>query len=282
MGSTCIITDNAAQFTKLNFPENICLRFINYKSIYGLSGTKDKTKPNLSTFPRQLTLDQKPIITLPSFSEIYDLITSSLSTFDDVFIILHSKELSPVYEIVANMISKMHGRASVHLIDSQSISTGQGHLIQFASDLIINNIPGADIEQKLREEVPHIYTLLCATNLSYLHTSGFIDIGQCIVGEMVSLLPIFGIEGGKLNPLEKVKNTHSVVDYFIEFIDEFDDLFQLSFLQPAPPLLSEAKIIKQYIEENYSNTTYTEHPLNSYLVSLIGPKGFGIVVLEKS
>lgn len=282
MPSSCIIADNAAQFTRVKFPENICLRFIDFKTEYSFLNPKDKISVSNLGFPKLLELDQPVIIHLPAKEEIQDLIESSINKFDDVFIILHSKDLNPAYDIITKILSKVRGRASVHMIDSQSISIGQGFLIQSTADMIAQNLGGMQIEQRIRELVPHVYTLLCSPSLSYLHTSGFIDIGQSVVGEMLSLLPIFSLEEGKFTPIDKLKNHHGVIEYFIEYIEEFDDLLQVSFLQSTPPCLQESRMIKQYLDDNYPDTLFTEHPLNSYLASLIGPKGFGIVVIEKT
>jgi DegV family protein with EDD domain len=282
MPLSCIIADNAAQFTRVNFPESICLRFINYKTEYSFVNPKETSNETTRGFPRLLKLNNPPIIKLPEREETQELIENCVNNFDDVFILLHSKELNPAYEMIMSILQKVRGRASVHLIDSQSISIGQGYLIQSTVDMIIKKMDGAQIEQRIREQVPHVYTLLCSPGLSYLKTSGFIDIGQSVVGEMMSLLPIFSLEEGRFNPIDKLKNLHGVTDYFIEYIDEFDDLLQVSFLQSTPPAQQESKLIKQYVEENYPDTIYSEHPHNSYLASLIGPKGFGIVVIEKT
>ncbi len=282
MATSCIIADNAAQFTRVNFPENICLRFINNKTEYSFSNLKDKSAQNQDEFPKLLRLNHSPIISSPDEEEIDVLIESSINNFDDVYIILHSKEINPAYEVFSKILSKKRGRATVHLIDSQSISIGQGFLIQSTIDLIAKNINGNQIEQRIRELIPHIYALFCTPSISYLHTSGFIDAGQSIVGEMLSILPIFSLEEGKFSPIDKLKNMHSVAEYFMEYIEEFDNLLQVSFLQSTPPSLQESKLIKQFLDENYPGTLYTEHPHNSYLASIIGPKGFGIVVIEKS
>lgn len=282
MVSTCIIADSAAQFSKINFPDSITLRFIEHKTTYCMQSGKLKDITNDHLFPSQLSFDQGPIVDSPSNDDLFAILNSCINSFDEVFIILHSRELNPVFDIVSNFISKNPGRASVHLIDSQTLSIGQGYLVQRAASMIEKKVDGSIVEQRLREEIPHIYTLLCTPNLSYLHTAGFIDVGQCVVGEMGSLLPIFGLEDGKLNPLDKEKSIHGVIEYFTEFIEEFDNLSQISFLQPNPALYSESKSIKQYLEENYPDTFYSEHPLNCYLASLIGPRGFGLVVIERS
>jgi len=281
MAQCCIITDNAAQFSRVNFPDNICLRFIEYKTEYSFVNVKDKSKLDSKEFPEHLGLDQKPVIQKPDDKEIQELLETSIKNFDDVFIILHSGKINPVFSTVTNLLGKIRGRAAVHLIDSQSISIGQGYLVQSAIEQISTNPDASQIEQNLREQVPHVYTILCAPGLSYLHTAGYLDAGQSLVGEMLSLYPIFNLEDGNFTPVDKVKTIHSVIEYFIEYIDEFDDLLQVSFLQSTPPSLQEAKLVKQYLEENYPDTLYTEHPHNNYLASLIGPRGFGLVVIEK-
>jgi DegV family protein with EDD domain len=280
--SSCIITDNVAQFTRVNFPDNIPLRFIDFKTEYSFLNSKEKLNQKEKEFPKLLDFSEKPIIYNPESSEIQELIENSVQNYDDVFVLLHSKELNPVYSLITDLLAKIRGRAVVHIIDSQSISIGQGYLIQTAIEMLSANMDGNLVEQHLREQIPHVYTLLCTPGLSYLQRAGFIDIGQSISGEILSILPIFSLEEGKFNPVDKLKNMHGVVEYFIEYIDEFDDLLQVSFLQSTPPAMQESRIIKQYIEENYPETVYSEHPHNNYLASLIGPKGFGLVVIEKA
>jgi fatty acid-binding protein DegV len=281
MPSSCIITDSAAQFSRINFPESYPLRFIEFKTEYSLPFQKEKNITGPRDFPRFLPLGHQSIITPPSANEVSDLIVNAINKFDDVFIILHSKEINPAFELVTNTLAKTRGRANVHLINSQTLSIGQGFLIQSTIDMLSRGVSALEIEERLRERVPHIYTLICAPNLSYLNIAGHIDEGQSIVSEMQSLLPIFGLEEGRLNALDKMKNAHAVVDYFIEYIEEFDNLEQVAFLQSSPPMVQEAKAIKLYLEENYPDTLYTEHPHNNFVASLMGPRGFGLVVIER-
>lgn len=282
MLTSCIITDNAAQFSKVNFPENISLRFIDYETEYSFPSSKQsKTQKGLD-FPRFLKLDQSSIIRNPSSANLHKMLEQCANNYDDVFIILHSRQFNPVFDLVSALLKTIHGRASIHLIDSQSISIGQGYLIQSALDMMTNNYDGYFVEEKLREKIPHIYTLFCSPSHSYLHNSKFIDIGQSVVSEMLSLLPVFSLEDGKFTPVDKIKNIHGVIEHFIEYIDEFEEIEQVAFLQSTPSSIQEARLIKLYLEENYPETLYTEHPHNNYLASLIGPRGFGLVVIERT
>jgi DegV family protein with EDD domain len=242
----------------------------------------DVTKVKIIDLPNKVHHSLPPNLVPPAIDYLEKEILSLYQSFDDLFIILVSTELHQTYSLTEKITKKLHGRAAIHLIDSQSIAIGEGQIVQRAADLITQDLSGSEIEEQLRELIPHVYTLLCTPNLSYLHKSGFIDFGQATVGEMMSLLPIFTLEEGKLNPLDKVKNYRNVIDYFIEFIDEFDDLENVSFIHPSTQGLVESKLIRQHMEENFSGVMYSEHSINPFLASLIGPRGMGIVITEKT
>jgi DegV family protein with EDD domain len=281
MGLSCILTDNAAQFTKPNFPGSKYLKYLTQQMELENGNLVDINKVKIIELPKRVAISKPPTLIPPTSEQISSLILSLYQSFDDLFIILVSKELHPTYSLMEENVSKLHGRAAIHLIDSQSIAVGEGQIVQCAADLLAKNTPGNQAEEYLRETIPHVYTLLCTPNLSYLHKAGFIDVGQFMVGEMMSLLPIFSLEDGKLNPLDKVKNYRNVIDYFLEFIEEFDDLDNVSFIHPSGSVLSEAKVIRQQMEENYPGVNYYELSINPFLASLIGPRGMGIVISEK-
>jgi DegV family protein with EDD domain len=280
MGSSCIITDNAAQFSRPNFPGYKHLLFFEEAIELENGIFSDIRNVRVSDFPKRVSRDFPVRLISPSSESISNVILAHYQTYDDIFIILISRELHPNYTITEEIVKNLHGRADIHLIDSRSLAIGEGQLIQMAAEQIIQEQKGIIIEEKLREAIPHTYTLLCTPNLSYLHKSGFIDIGQALSGEMLSFLPIFTLEEGRLIPVEKVKSIRNVVDYFIEFIDEFDNLQKISIIQPAPLSHNESRLIRQHVDEFYPEANYSEHTINPYLASLIGPQGMGIVIKE--
>jgi DegV family protein with EDD domain len=280
MGNTCILTDNAVQFTRPIFPGCKKIQFLNSKIELQEGVIIDLKEARISDFPKHIN-KANPVRLIPlSTDSVLDLITSYYQVYDDIFIALVSRELFPGFDVVEDVVKKLHGKAEIHLLDTQSVAIGEGQIVQMAAEMSEKNINPTVIEERLRESVPHIYTLLSAPNFSYLHKSGFLDIGQAVSGEYLSFLPIFTLEDGYLNPVEKVKNIRSVVDYFIEFIDEFEYIDNISFIQSSPASHNESKMIKQHIDEFFPETQYSEHTINPFLASLIGPQGLGIVVTE--
>jgi len=280
MGYTCILTDNATQFTRPIFPGCKNIKFFNSKIELQENTYTDLQEARVVDFPRHINKANPVRLIPPTPDSISEQITSYYQVYNDIFIALVSRELYPGYDVVEEIVKKLHGKADIHLLDTQSIAIGQGQIIQMAAEMSEKGIKPAIIEERLREVVPHIYTLLCAPNFSYLHKSGFIDIGQAVSGEYLSFLPIFTLEDGRLNPVDKVKNIRNVIDYFIEFIDEFEKIDNISFIQPSPAGYTESKLIRQHIDEFYPMTSYSEHTINPFLASLIGPQGVGIVITE--
>ncbi len=280
MASTCIITDSSVQFAQPNFLGSNKIHIINHQIEVGGKVYERLHELKINSFPRQVSPDFQPKIITPSYESLYETISGLLPQYDDLFFIVLSKEVNPLFERISSVASRLHGRAKIHCIDSQNFSIGLGMIVQTASELAVKGVPGDDIEQFLRKLTPHVYTLLCTPNLSYLHWSGSIDYAQSVVGEMISLLSIFTLEEGKLNPLEKVKNVKGAIDFFVEFFDEFDNVKHLSVLQPAPPSINEMRVLHQHIDEVGSTATFSEYPINTFLASMIGPKGFGLVLME--
>lgn len=280
MTSTCIITDSSAQFSFPGYPGNKCLKLLQHQYRLSESGLISGETPKISELPTYTNSTIFPKIIAPTAESVFATLSEALPFYDDIFVILLSKEISLLYNEVEKIAVSLHGHANLHIIDSQNTSLGLGLLVQFAAELISKNLKIEEIEKSIRLIIPHIYTLFSTPNFSYLHSAGILDIGQSTVGEMMNLYPLFLMEEGKLNPLQKVKNYRSVIDFFIEFVDEFDNLRQVAFLQPAAPVINESKLLHQHLEDVFPKTTYTEHQINSFIANLFGPRGFGLAVME--
>lgn len=280
MGLSCILTDNAAQFTRPTFQGSKYVKYLNNQIEVNKDQVIDLRQVKITDLPRRVNPSGPPSLIPPSVDDLSNVILSLYQSYDDIFIILASNGLYPTYTLMEQIVCNLHGRAAIHLIDSQSIAIGEGQIVQYAAEYIAENMSPLKIEERLREIIPHIYTLLCTPNLSYLHKAGFIDYAQATVGEMMSLLPIFALEEGILNPMDKVKSYRNVIDCFNEFIDEFDEIENVSLIHPSVPGLIEAKLIRQHMEENYPQVNYSEYVINPFLASLVGPRGMGIVITE--
>lgn len=266
MTSVAIITDDAAQYSLKGLSSNI--------SFFSITHTYKKSRPEL------LPLKKRSSISPPSKQALTTLLMNAIDNFDEVFCITTAKEVDSEFSQVDEITRKYKGRANFHLIDSQTLSAGQGYLVEYASSMLQKHINTSKIDESIREIIPNIYTILCTPNSSYLYASGFIDAGQMIEVEQHSLFSIFTLEDGKFNPIEKLKNMHNVMDYLLEFLAEYESLQRVFFIHPLVDLEIETKVIQQFLEENIPGVLFSEFPSSDFFSSLVGPHGFGLIVIE--
>jgi DegV family protein with EDD domain len=201
--------------------------------------------------------------------------------FDHILAIFASNELCSLIQDSSRALEAMEHRLNLQIIDSQTISIGLGYLVQTASNLIAGGATAADAERWIRNLIPHQYTLLCTSGLSYLHASGYLDHAQATAGEILNFLPIFTLEEGRLTPVEKLRNFRQVMDYYQEFLEEFDHFQYIAFVQGHPTLNTESRLLRQFVQENFPKTPFTEHTLSSAAATLIGPKSISLFITEK-
>jgi DegV family protein with EDD domain len=285
MGSIAILTDSAVQFTLPSFNGRNLVRVIPYHIQY--RGTLyDGGKPlKPGELPMSVTDETRPTLVLPPFEQLVSLFSQDEAgkTYDQVLGIFSSAAMCDIVSLALAAQKLINGRTRFQIVDSQTTSVGLGILVQTAADAIAKGASLADTERLVRSFLPHIYAIFCTPGLTYLYGSGFLDRAQATVGEMLGIYPIFAIEEGHLSPLEKVRNHRQVLDFFQEFLEEFDQLQYIAFLQSAIGNNSQdGRILRDHAQDHFAKTPFSEHTVNLPIASLFGPNMMGIFVVEPS
>jgi DegV family protein with EDD domain len=280
MSSICILTDSSAQFPQLAFPGRNLVRILPLDvRLNGIIYEEGKDM-KASSLPAVATDLLNPRLMPPSQEKLRQFFVSLGQSYNETIAIIMSSQLSSVYDATREAAEAMAGRVSVTPIDSQTASVGLGILVQTAAEAAASGIDSVEIERMIRAMVPHIYMVACTPGLSYLHYSGFIDRAQAGVGEMLGLLPIFAMEDGRLTPLEKVRTHRNALDFFQEFIDEFDALQHIALLQSVQPNPQDSRLLREHVEDFFAETPFSEHTINLPLATLLGPRTSGLIVVE--
>jgi fatty acid-binding protein DegV len=273
MSNYAIISDDAAQGINKELGGKV--NFFNINYYYPL-----ENKLNKDQYSHYLPLNRQSTIELSSEVELNELLFTVNAQFDEVFCLISAGGVSSLYSFIENICNKYKGRANFHLIDAKTLSVGQGYLINQISQQVQNDVPAQKIDENIREVIPNIYTLLCTPDLSYLSSNGFMDNGQLIAGEQHSIYSLFSLENGRFNPLEKFKNLHGIEEFLIEFLEEYENLQELAFILPKNKSLPFFQELKHFSIENLNVKSHSEVTSNKYLSSLIGPNGFGLILIE--
>jgi len=281
MGSTCILTDSAAQFPQLGFSGRNDVRVVPFS--VEVNGTLYEEGRDLHTndLPPTASEELHPRLIAPSVDKFSELYLNLNTHYRDILVILTSASLNPAYHNAQKAAAAMQGRVKVSVVDSQTTSVGLGLLVQTAAEAVSRGQSAADVESMVRSLIPHIYMMICTPGLSYMHYAGFIDQAQAFVGEMLGLMPIFTLEEGQISAVEKVRNTRSLVDFMQEFVCEFDELQHIAFIQSVPSLSHEARLMREHAQSCFPQSPFSEHTINLPLATLIGPRSISLVAVEK-
>lgn len=273
-----IITDDAVEGVELEINGTVSFFVLNHE--YPNFADGEKRNSHSDSIILKGLIKKYPKVLPPSRETISELLDKVKDEFEEVFCILSADGLSPMGTLIDEISKSYKGRMKLRVIHSENISFGQGYLINKCVSLINKDAKPDKIEEMLRETVPSIYTLLCAPDLSYVFSNGFIDAGQYLVGSQHFIQPLFSLENGFLNPLDKTKYGRGVADFFIDFLQEFDQVEGIAFLHPKNRIQSIFQEIKQLSTEFFPKILVSEVNSNTYFSNLIGPNGFGLILIE--
>jgi DegV family protein with EDD domain len=277
MNSICIVTDDSAQFTSPLFTGSQFTHIIpNQINLEGKTGKITLARE----LPRTTGDEFHPRLMGPSsddFRQLFQDLSASHNVIIGIFI---SGKLNNCVENAREAAASFHGGPNIQIIDSGTFSIGLGLIVQNAAKAIQDGANGVEVERIARDSIQRSYAVLCAPGLSYLHSNNFIDHGQASVGEMLSIYPIYTIEDGSLVPVDKVRNNRHAIVYYQEFIDEFDELENIAFLQSAPPTPQDTRLIRDHARENFPSALFSEHSINMPCAVLFGPRTTALFLIE--
>lgn len=262
----CILTDSTAQFTRAAFPgrDRVCV-------------IPCKVQPAARQGDRPSPQQLSP----PSPQDFIRHYTDLSRQYDCILVLTLSSQLSPVMEHALAAARQYSNHATVEVVDSQTTAIGLGMLAQAAAGLAAEGASLKEVEQRVRAFVPRIYFLLCIPQLTHLARCGYMDHSQALVGEMMGLMPLFSMEGGRLIPMEKVRTPRHLYEAFQEFVSEFEAPEHIALMRGVSHNTVRTRPLRQYVHETFPGTPFDEYPIQPPLAALFGPQSAGLLVVEK-
>jgi DegV family protein with EDD domain len=279
MPSTCIVTDSTVQFSKNTFSGRNLVFQVPLRITLNDQPLDEAT--NILNFPQNISQNIKLKVTPPTPQECGMLFNELSQDYNEIIAISSSSALTGVFTSLEKASGIYKGKTSVIVIDSRSVGIGLGILVQAAAAGVIRGQSSAAIEESIRKMIPGLFTQISSSNLSYLENAGFISKPHGLLGDALSIIAVFSLEDGQLVPVSKVKNLHLLMDNYLEFIDEFTELDQVSIIQRKSTSL-DSHSLRDHIINGYHGALFTDIPPNLAHAALFGPSAVSIFLLEKT
>jgi len=159
-----------------------------------------------------------PTTSAPSPGQFKDAFQAAFDEGAESLICINvSSEISATYG-AAVTASEMFPDRSISVVDSKSLSMGQGYMVLTASEMAAQGASEAEILSaigKIRERT-HLYAAL--STLKYLAMSGRVGHLAAGIAGILNVKPILTIQNGKLELLERVRTKGKAWDRVIDLV----------------------------------------------------------------
>ena len=272
-----IITDSAAYLQGVTdnrltvVPYQINLDGTLYQE--GINITRDNY---LSLFKKAENIPQ---LIAPSVQDFEMAYRQALRKSNTIISIHTSREITQSWQN-AMIAAQNVGHKNIVILDSRSISAGQGMLVKLALKITAQQHDIDEIVRLLRGAREQIFTLYYIENMDYLHHNGIMSLSHTFLGTMLGLTPVLTIEEGHIVPIEKVKNRTQAIERLVEFIIEFTDIEELVILQSQPVITDLILQLNERLVQEFPHQQFTFVRYNPSLAVLLGTDVISVCVHE--
>jgi DegV family protein with EDD domain len=219
MSKVAVVTDSTATIPK-DVMEQYPLWEVPQLLIFGEETLEDRVdiQPNefydrLETDPHHPTTSQ---VTPVSFKNIYGKL---LDEGFDILAVLVSPKLSGTVES-ANQAKETFPDAAIEVFNSESVAMGLGWQALMAARAAKEGATLAECRDVAEKAKPMTGVVFAVDTLEYLHRGGRIGTGTKFLGTALQAKPIFEVQDGMLEALERVRTRKKSLARVIRLIEE--------------------------------------------------------------
>jgi DegV family protein with EDD domain len=179
--------------------------------------------------------------------------------------------------------SALESAAVVRVVDSCSNSVGLGLLTLFACRMAKKGLKIEDIATRLEGIRQRMEFLFIVDTLKYLQKGGRIGKAQALLGSILGIKPILGMQGGEVVPVDKVRGGRKVQPRLIEIFKE-----RLAPDRPVFCALAHAAAprwvgrLQELLEKEYTTVEMLTGEIGPIVGAHTGPGTVGCILFQPS
>jgi DegV family protein with EDD domain len=222
-----------------------------------------------------------PIVSAPSVADYLDVYTRLSRSCDAIISIHASREVYASWQNAMTAARQLAGHCPIAVIDSRSLDAGQGMLVKAAVRAIREHRQLDDMVKAVRGAVERLYAVYYVESVGYLQQNKILSSSHTILGAMLGIKPLLGLEDGRPGTIEKVKTRGQAIDRLVEFIAEFAEFEDVVILQNRQHLTETTRTIQDRLSADFPGQHFGYGVYGASMAALIGTEASGVVILEK-
>jgi DegV family protein with EDD domain len=222
MPKVAVLTDSTAGVPE-ELMASLRIKTVAYYLHRGHEVLRDLATIGRAEFLRWLTTARvAPSTAAPGPGDYFDAYEELVGQGAEGIVSIHmGRKLSAAYEAATtarDMLREKHPRIQVEVIDSRNAALCQGWMAIQAARATLEGASLQAVAELVRRLVPISHMIQTADTLRYLHLGGRIGKAQTLLGSMLNIKPLIGIEDGEIVPLGRAHSRRQAYTAMAEMV----------------------------------------------------------------
>ncbi len=222
---------------------------------------------------------QLPRTSAPSAGEFADAYRELLRTRDQVVSLHLAQELSATHAsaVVARNQSPDSDRITV--LDSRSASAGLGLITIEAATLARDGASADEICALVHSIIPRTRFFGAVDTLEYLRRGGRIGRAAALLGSMLQVKPLVGLQDGSVYPIERVRGRTRALGRIRQLLEECGALWRVAVGHTTDE--KGMYEVERFVQQHAPGLPILRFQCGATLGTYLGPGAFGLAVIQK-
>jgi len=221
MSKVALVTDSTSYIPKEireKYPITVVPQVVIWE---GVSYEDDVTITTDQFYSRLRTAKVMPTTSQVSVINMHKAFSTLLEQGYEVLGMFVSSKLSGTYQSgVLGKDQLSSGKEKVEILDSETTAMALGFQVLAVARAALDGASMADCRALAEKSRAHTGVYLTVETLEFLHRGGRIGGAQRFLGTALNLKPILAVEGGRVEPVERVRTRGKALDRVVEVVAE--------------------------------------------------------------
>lgn len=159
-------------------------------------------------------------VTYIQFKEVFD---KYIDEGYDILCITGASKASGTFQSAVIAKNDIEESNRIEVFDTVNLSLGSGQYVIKATELIESGLNLEEVVKELNNIRDSVKLLFVPGSLDYLKKSGRVPVATAIIGNMLSIKPIFFFNNAEAEVIEKVRGSKHVVSKLVDIILEMNN-----------------------------------------------------------
>jgi len=221
MSKVALVTDSTSYIPK-DIREKLPITVVPQVVIWeGITYEDDVTITTDQFYSRLRTAKVMPTTSQVSVVNMHKAFSSLLEQGYEVLCMVLSAKLSGTYQsAVLGRDQLASGKEKIEIIDTETTAMALGFQVLAVARAAAEGASMADCKALADKAKQHTGVYLTVETLEFLHRGGRIGGAQRFLGTALNLKPILAVEGGRVEPVERVRTRGKALDRVVEIVAE--------------------------------------------------------------